>query len=472
MASISEQKSQAEKQIEYAGSQKQAYSSSVEALKREIEDVNEVQTLLELARIEAVKELEAIGAQRKEEAHHHSSLVENTKRKMNKLLQKLDHKKEMEARLAVTNSAVNMLQNDVKTVKEMEKRVRRSESLRRRGSSSFRKGKELDSPLLVQKELEEAKRELTSIREEGYELMTSMDLIRDELKNVSEEATRLHRTEEKAAHKVETLSSKLLRAKAKLEILSGSLEKSESIVSDLTFSLQNTRAEVDAARKEKQLIFKETQVVRSEIERTGSEIQSAEERLRSAMQELEAAKSSESMALEKLQTLIESAVRARRTSFQCSTITISKFEYEYLTGSAARAEEIADKKIAAAQAWIEALKASQKEILMKTEMGCRRISEIRREEEQENVETEKREVRNWESQVKPEAEKWQIEVASPRKPRMRSGSSTPARRGRYRKTASPRTPSMTTSPGSVKLRRKMVLPNLAKFFRGKSTLKN
>ena len=66
----------------------------------------------------------------------------------------------------------------------------------------------------------------------------------------------------------------------------------------------------------------------------------------------------------------EMTMRARASaSQQNSSIYISKFEYEYLTGHTARAEEVADKMVVAAQAWIEALKASEKEIPMQTEVA-------------------------------------------------------------------------------------------------------
>ncbi|KAG5082371.1 hypothetical protein JHK82_052523 [Glycine max] len=64
-------------------------------------------------------------------------------------------------------------------------------------------------------------------------------------------------------------------------------------------------------------------------------------------------------------------------------ITISKFEYEYLTNHAASVEEIADKKVAAVEAWIEALKASEKEILMETKIAQRQLKESKLEQELE-----------------------------------------------------------------------------------------
>lgn len=54
-------------------------------------------------------------------------------------------------------------------------------------------------------------------------------------------------------------------------------------------------------------------------------------------------------------------------------MTISIFEYEYLKWRAAGGKEIADIKVVAAQAWLEALKAIAKEILMKTEIAHREL---------------------------------------------------------------------------------------------------
>lgn len=55
-------------------------------------------------------------------------------------------------------------------------------------------------------------------------------------------------------------------------------------------------------------------------------------------------------------------------------------EYDYLTGCAAGAREIADKKVSAAHAWVEALKASEREINIKTALVERKIGELKLEE--------------------------------------------------------------------------------------------
>ncbi|KAG5151538.1 hypothetical protein JHK84_028010 [Glycine max] len=71
------------------------------------------------------------------------------------------------------------------------------------------------------------------------------------------------------------------------------------------------------------------------------------------------------------------------TAHHSPMITISIFEYEYLTNHAALVEEIADKKVAAPEAWIEALKASEEEILMETKITQRELKESKLEQELE-----------------------------------------------------------------------------------------
>ncbi|XP_010496558.1 PREDICTED: protein PLASTID MOVEMENT IMPAIRED 2-like [Camelina sativa] len=60
-------------------------------------------------------------------------------------------------------------------------------------------------------------------------------------------------------------------------------------------------------------------------------------------------------------------------SQRSSTITISRFEYEYLSGQACHSKETAEKKVEAAMAWVEALKASTNAILLRTE-SLKRVS--------------------------------------------------------------------------------------------------
>ncbi|XP_021800292.1 protein PLASTID MOVEMENT IMPAIRED 2, partial [Prunus avium] len=351
VASVLEEKSRAEKQTEAANTKMLFYTSSVEAIRKEIEDANEEQVLTELARIEASREFADIEAEREKEANQFSFAVEETRKKMKDVIEEIDSSKELETKLSVTMSDVVMLQNELKLVKEMDKRIQRIDSLSR-SEPSFHRGEDLEgSPLLhsVTEELEVAKKELAAVKVEGFQFMASMDIIRNELKHLTDETARLRKTEEKSDLTVKSLNSKLLRAKAKLEAVSASEEKARSMASNLSLTLEKLKTEAEAARKEKELACEEAATIKSEILKMETEIDLTEEKLQAAMEELETVKSSEAVALENLKGLIEDTIRARAFESQSSSsITISKFEYDYLTGRAAGAEEIADKKVAAA----------------------------------------------------------------------------------------------------------------------------
>lgn len=384
MASVMAEKARAKKEFEDSSFRMLSNASSAEALSKQIEAANEEHVLVELAQIEALKEVGEIESQREKEAGEFSFRMEETKKKMD-ITEEIDQSIELETKLGVTLSDINHLQDELKQVKGEVEVVQKVDDDLKQKDDSFQSAEEVEPsvPLeLITKELEAAKKELALIKDESFQYMSSMDIIRNELKHVTEETARLKKTEEKADLKVQSLNSKLVRAKSKLEAVATAEEKAKSTVASLSLTLEQLRAEAEASKKERMLVTEDTATIKADIQKTESEIDSTDEKLQAPMQELEAVKSSEALALEKLRSLIEATTQARASaSKHSSTITISRFEYEYLTGHAVGAEEIADKKVAAAQAWIEALKASEREILMKTDIAHRELRELRVEEE-------------------------------------------------------------------------------------------
>lgn len=445
MGSILEEKRRAEKETDSSMSKALSDSSSVEALTKEIEEINEEHVLVEVARIEAIKEHREIEAQRKEKAEKYSIAMEETRKKKQSMIQEIEDAKELETKLAITISDINGLESKLKQAKETEKGLERKESLRYQIESNFHKDDESGSTSLfdsVTRELEATKKELTSVEVERFEFMASMDIVRNELRHVMEEAATLKKKEEKADMAIQSLNSKLLRAKAKLEASSAAADKAKSTVSNLSLTLEQIKSEVETAEKERSLIIEETALTNAEVQNTETEIELADERLHAALQELKAVKSSEAIALENLKSIIQKTMRNRASSSQSSTtITISKFEYDYLKGHAAGAIEIADKKVAAAQGWIEALKASEKEILIKTDLSRRESRELRVEKERDVPKTEgsmparriaEDDFENWRQEKEPENLQ-PDENAFPK----RSAKATLARRTKVRKSASP-----------------------------------
>lgn len=340
MAAALEEKSKAEKQTK---TKLLTYSSSLQPAKKETGKENEEKALVELAKSET---------QLENEAYQTSSKIEQAKKKLKDIIVDLEQTRELEFD-ARSDSLDQMI-------------------------ASFQKQEDLEA------ELESAKKELALVKKENFQYLNSMDIIRNELKHVMAEMSRLKRIEEKSDSIVENLNSNILKAEAKLEAVSLAAEKAKAIESDLFFTLEQLKTEAENAEKEKELPDRESVNMEADIQNIRFEIHLIEERLQTAMEELEAVKSSEGLAVENLKSLIENTMKTRALEpKQGTSITISKFEYEYLTGRAVGAEENADKKVAASQAWIEAMKASEKDILIQIDLVQREIRGKKLEEERE-----------------------------------------------------------------------------------------
>ncbi|WVZ15003.1 hypothetical protein V8G54_012569 [Vigna mungo] len=431
VASVLEEKLRAEKEIETSRSNVLSCSRVAQKLMMEIEAANEEQVVVELARMDALKELRDMQA------------LENARNKLKEAIKEIGESEELQKKLATTMYEIDILKNELKLVN---KRVERGET----GDVGV-----LET---IKEEIEAAKKDLASIRDKGFKFMASMDVIRNELKQVNAEAVHLKNTESKKGTKVRNVSYKLLRAKSKLEAVTAAEEKAESVVMNLSQTLNELRSETEAAKKEKEVIKEEVTATKEEIKKALLEINEGEERLQGAMQELERVKSSEALALEKLKILSENAMRERSLTNPSTLIMISKFEYEYLSNHAAEAKEIADKKVEAAKAWVEAVKANEKEIVMKTKMAERKLEEKMAPKRVNNEEFE-----NW-SKKREKYPSKELQHAMSRKSKKSEGSTTPSRVHKLQKGASPG--SRPLSPFIVK-KKKKVVPNWTKIFRGK-----
>ncbi|KAF3643739.1 hypothetical protein T459_06452 [Capsicum annuum] len=464
MASIMEEKRRAEQEIETSSLKMQSFSSKVEALRREVEELDEEIVLVELARIEAIKEFRAIEAQRREDAEKHSAAMLENRKKIDDMVQEIQISEELQEKLASTTSDVQVLQSELKQVKEMDKSIQKNKSLKV-GSNFLEK----DTCLLqsLKEDLETAKNELASIKRDSFQFMSSMDEVRDELKRISEESARIKKKGNKADLTIQNLNTKLLKAKAKLEAASENEGKASSIASSLLLSLEQLTNEVEEAENERVTAIEEAAKVKEEIQKTQSETVLAEERWEAAMQELENVKLSEATAMNNLKRLVDITMKSR-ASASTSTITISRFEYEYLKGRAAQAVDVADKKVAAAQAWTKALQASKKEISMKTEVVRKEIQELKMEEEQKGLRMEHSP--SVKTLVDMQLQKWE-EINEKNQEQSQKGlraKSTSIRRVKFRKSSSP----ASRAASFAARRRRKVIPNIAKLFNSNSNDEN
>ncbi|PKU72642.1 protein PLASTID MOVEMENT IMPAIRED 2 [Dendrobium catenatum] len=380
-SSAIESKAKALKDIEVHNQKASSSLKKVEKLRKEIEDANEEHVLVELARIEAEKEMREIVSQRAVEAIEFSKKMESTKKRISEVRREVSRAKELEEKLAATNTDVSVLQNEMELVRSMQKNFPKEIS-----EDNINKNNDEEQLKMVDNELNKAKNELESIKEEGFQFMASMDIVRVELLQVSKETSRMKKVEKNAESTIERLNSKLLKARSKLESETLAEERTKRIVSNLSDALQQLQTEVETAKEEKEKASKETSDIKQEIEKTEMDIKYTQKQLLDKISELETVKASEAAALAKLKSMVENIVKNRAIDSQNSSmICISKWEYEYLSKKAGLANEVADKKVAAINAWIETLKAQEKEILLKSELIEKEIKAMRVAEEEEEV---------------------------------------------------------------------------------------
>lgn len=449
----------AEEEAEAAVLRSASCLNSIEELRKEVDAMNEEHVLVEIARLQAVEETREIEASRAAEAAQFAKKIQEIRDRMKGMRREIDLAAS-QSQMAMVREAARDSGGGGSPATEVEKRRRKSE---------------------LERELQAARQELASIKDEGFQLMASMDMVRLELVQISRETSRLKKLEEKRDSALQNLNSKLLRAKSKLETAAASEGKSRSIVVNLSAALQQLRTEAQAARKEKDRAEEEIESTKTKIQSAEAAMESAEQRLEDAIDALKSAKASEASSLGRLKHLSERTVKFRACSApRSSTITMSAFEYEYLKGQAEGAQKIAEKKVAAARAWIEAFKASEEEILLKIDRARREMGELEAAENRErdrmeetlqgelsSYRREEEERKEQEMAVAAAAELLQV-AAVQRKSLREIGNQAALRRSRTarRSSLSHGARQFPQSP-SVALKKKKVMPGLVKLLRGR-----
>jgi hypothetical protein len=216
--------------------------------------------------------------------------------------------------------------------------------------------------------LSSARTELASVKEEGIRFADSTELARRETARVEEGVGRIRDQEKKTGAQVRQLNDKVLRARARLEAVAADDARAEVALAELSSTLRQLGEETEAAEKERALTELEAQCVRD-----GAEIAAAESRIRRPVRELEAAR----VAAARLKATVDGATTMPWEDATSGDVTVARFEYEYLTGRAEAVRAAADKKVAAAEAWIEALRAGEKVMAMQAEVIEKEIEEAK-----------------------------------------------------------------------------------------------
>ncbi|KAM3350800.1 hypothetical protein ACQJBY_023084 [Aegilops geniculata] len=471
--SAAEAKAKAESDVVATVCKIQSNLQAADEMKRRVDEANEEHVLVELARIEAERERRELEAQHVAEAERFAREIEAARAKVKEARREASRARELEAKLEATNADVQVLQGEMELVRAMGKHHVPNDGAAE-GTTRQKKEEAQDRALLqaADAELSMAKNELESIKAGAFQFMTSMDRTRTEIMGVVQEIDRLKAQEKNADAQVQQLNAKLLKARAQMEAVTAADERSKAIVSNLTAAMQQLHAETEAASKEEELTMLEKRCVLAEADNVAAEMATAEERIRQSVKELEAAKASEASAMKKLKAAVESTMQARASAAprRQGTITVSRFEYEYLSGRAALVRVVADKKVAAAQAWVQALKASEKEVAMRAEAAEREMREMGPREAQAASEAEKTagEQKALEQELydlNATAESVGLQCAYPRRRSSRVSATSKRSKGRRSSVSAanwnPKSPSFTIK------RKKKMMPSLLKLIKEK-----
>ncbi|KAL1213126.1 Protein PLASTID MOVEMENT IMPAIRED 2 [Cardamine amara subsp. amara] len=468
IAYVSREKDVAEKEVMELEIRMEENLKLLESLKLEVDAANEEHVLVELAKIEALKERKEVEEQRDREKKEVFESLDKRKKKIREKMREVERSKGYEDELAATLLDIEMLETQLKLVKEMERRVQRDDSMSRSKNRAFERGTDTLSVLKEVTEATEGKKEkLASINAELFCLVNTMDTLRQELQKAKQETALFKKMIQKDDVKIERLNTKLLMAKDKLEAVSVAEGRISSLADNLTTSFAKLKSDKEAAKKEELNLKEAARIIRDEIRKTERGFGGKEKEFLSKLVELEKAKHAESLALEKLEYMVEETMETREmNSRRNSTITISRFEYEYLSGQASHAEETAEKKVEAAMAWVEALKASTKAILIKTETLKRESGKTMVEVERESFRMQrslsiKRLVQGEIQKFKEISEDKGL-INSPRPVRRSvrlSGKFTPVQGGKSRRYSS----GNQGTPSYFVIKKKKKIPNLVKF---------
>lgn len=359
------EKENALRQAEEALMSAELNARRVEELSHEISGTNESLVLVKLACIEASKERAVLLAAKSGASPQHQSMAEH----------EIGAIQELEIQLAVATQELIRLRQELALAKEAEVKVAtaaseayanlahtKSELEKTRLQASSTSG----STSTLSSELKMMKRELEKALENGVLLQATMDALQSELELLRKELADLTSREANASAAVVTLTAELSKTKAELASAIAAENKANEALLGLTQTLQQIKVEADEAHLNANILKDEASKARADAEHAKNAMASAQREVEVAIKAAEAAKAAESEALEKFKALAEKTSVVRETGVEGGEdIPVSHDEYEQLKKKLHEAEELADMRVAAANAEVEAVKMGELELEQK-----------------------------------------------------------------------------------------------------------
>ncbi|KAE8733520.1 DNA-directed RNA polymerase family protein [Hibiscus syriacus] len=235
-----------------------------------------------------------------------------------------------------------------------------------------------ESMQAITSELDADKGSLQIVVDEESSLRSLVESLKVELENVKKEHSELKDKEAKTESIAGNLHVKLWRSRCELEAFIAEESKTRGTYEEMISTLQQLLVKPENARQEAEEMKKEIEKLKLEGEASRIALEGAEKQLSVALEEAEAAKVAEAQALDEIKMLSERTNAARASTPESGTdITISREEIESLSQRVEDLNNIAEMKVAAAMAQIEAVKASENEALKRFEVIKKEIEDMK-----------------------------------------------------------------------------------------------
>ncbi|XP_010241162.1 PREDICTED: WEB family protein At5g55860-like [Nelumbo nucifera] len=327
-------------------------------LSKEIVAAQESLIHVKLASLQAQEEQANIIAEKDAQRQSYKAALEEAEKKLQSIKKEFDPEltRNLEAKLAETAAEIGSLQKEIEDVR----------------------ASDLDSVKTVTLDLDDAKEALQKVAEEESSLRSLVDSLKLELESIKKEHLELKEKETETESVAGNLHVKLRKSKAELEAALAEESKAKRASDELISTLLQLTSESENAKTEAEAMMKKAEELREEAQATQIALEEAEEKLQVALKEAEEAKAAEAKALDQIKDLSERTNAARAsTSESGANITISKEEFESLSRKVEESDKLAEMKVAAAMAQVEAVKASENEALKRLEANEKEIEEIK-----------------------------------------------------------------------------------------------
>ncbi|KAK8497613.1 hypothetical protein V6N13_141315 [Hibiscus sabdariffa] len=237
---------------------------------------------------------------------------------------------------------------------------------------------DMESMQDVTSELDGVKGSLQKVVDEESSLRSLVDSLKVELENVKKEHSELKEKEAKTESIAGSLHVKLRRSKYELEFFIAEESKTRGNYEEMVSTLQQLSLEPGNAQRVAEEMKKETEKLKLEAKGLRIALEGAEKQLRVALEEAEAARVAETRMLDEIKMLSERTTATRAsTPVSAANITISREEFESLSHRVDELNNIAEMKVAAAVAQVEAVKASENDALKRFDAIQKEIEDIK-----------------------------------------------------------------------------------------------